>query len=100
MLRLYVNGTQVGQLAQTGLDHHRRPIRSGSAATASGASTSTGLIDEVRVYNRALSAAEIQNDMDVSVTPDTRAADDPARSAGAGSAGINAGTSATGRSTS
>ena len=34
-----------------------------------------GLIDEVRVYNRALTAAEIQTDMDRSVTPDTTRAD-------------------------
>jgi hypothetical protein len=28
-----------------------------------------GLIDEVRVYNRALSAAELQSDMNTSITP-------------------------------
>ena len=38
-----------------------------------------GLIDEVRVYNRALTATEIQGDMDRSVTPDTTRADGDAR---------------------
>ena len=40
------------------------PARSGSAATRSGRpSSSTASIDEVRVYNRALTATEIQTDM-------------------------------------
>ncbi len=75
--------------------------RSGSAATASGASGSAGTIDEVRVYNRALSAAEIQIDMNRSVTPDMTAptiicAERPHP----GRAGINVGSSPTVRSTS
>ena len=40
-----------------------RRIRSRSVATASTASTSKGLIDEVRVYNTALSQTDIQTDM-------------------------------------
>jgi chitodextrinase len=70
-LRLYVNGTQVGSLATTG-----------SIATSTGdlwiggnnvwGELFTGLIDEVRVYNRALTAAEITTDMNTSVgIPDT-----------------------------
>ena len=64
-LRLYVNGTQVSQLAV-----------SGSIATSNGAlriggnsiwgEYFSGLIDEVRIYNRALTAGEIGQDM---VTP-------------------------------
>ena len=45
-----------------------RTTRSRSAATRSGPSGSAGLIDEVRVYNRALSAAEIQADMNTSIS--------------------------------
>ena len=64
-LRLYVNGMQVSQLAV-----------SGSIATSNGAlriggnsiwgEYFSGLIDEVRIYNRALTAGEIGQDM---VTP-------------------------------
>ncbi len=48
-----------------------------------------GLIDEVRVYNRALTAAEIQTDMNASISsPDTQAPSAPghARRDRAGSA--------------
>ena len=70
-LRLYVNGTQVGDRA--GRRHRRvRPTRCGSAATSPTASSSTGLIDDVRVYNRALTAAEIQSDMNTAVGPSAR----------------------------
>ena len=40
-----------------------RPARCGSAATRSGREWFDGRIDEVRVYNRALTQAEIQTDM-------------------------------------
>ncbi len=68
-LRLYVNGVQTASQARTGSDRdqhqssaHRRqqPVR---------ASSSKGLIDEVRVYNRALSQTEIQADMNTAVSP-------------------------------
>ncbi len=65
-MRLYVNGVQVASRAQTG-----------SIATSNGALTIggdglygqyfAGLIDEVRIYNRALTAAEIQTDMNTPV---------------------------------
>ena len=65
-LRLYVNGTEVASRPQTG-----------SIATSNGALTIggdplygqffAGRIDEVRIYNRALSAAEIQTDMNTPV---------------------------------
>ena len=45
---------------------HEREHRPAHAA----ASTSSGRIDEVRIYNRALSAAEIQADMNTPVTSD------------------------------
>src|SRR5258705_2022317 len=65
-LRLYVNGTQVASQAFTG-----------SIATSTGAlriggngvwgEYSTGRIDEVRIYNRALATAEITTDMNTAV---------------------------------
>ena len=38
----------------------------------------TGLIDEVRVYNRALTQAEIQTDMNTAIVPTGRPDDDAA----------------------
>lgn len=60
--RLYVNGKLVSSRAQSG------PILTSSGALRIGASSIygeyfTGRIDEVRVYNRALSMAEIVTDM-------------------------------------
>ena len=64
-LRLYVNGVQAGSRALTG------PIAASTGSLRIGGNAVwgeyfKGLIDEVRVYNRALSAGEIQLDM---VTP-------------------------------
>jgi N,N-dimethylformamidase beta subunit-like protein/uncharacterized protein DUF4082/concanavalin A-like lectin/glucanase superfamily protein/fibronectin type III domain protein/BACON domain-containing protein/Big-like domain-containing protein len=66
-LRLYVNGTQVATRAQTG------NIRASTGALRIGgnnvwAEWFSGLIDEVRIYNRALTAAEIQTDMTAPVS--------------------------------
>ena len=61
-MRLYVNGTQVASRAQTGIDSDLH-----GALTIGGDSLYgqyfAGLIDEVRIYNRALTVAEIQTDM-------------------------------------
>jgi Concanavalin A-like lectin/glucanases superfamily/Fibronectin type III domain/Viral BACON domain len=62
-LRLYVNGVQAASRAITG------SIRASTGALRIGGNGTwndewfSGLIDEVRLYNRALSAAEIQADM-------------------------------------
>ena len=62
-LRLYVNGVQAATRAVTGT------IRASTGVLRIGGNSTwndewfAGLIDEVRVYNRALSAAEIQADM-------------------------------------
>ena len=93
-LRIFVNGTQSAQLAVAG------SIATSSSALHIGGNGVwgewfNGSIDEVRVYNRALSAAELQNDMVRSITPDTVAPTITARTPAPGSAGINAGTSAT-----
>jgi glucose/arabinose dehydrogenase/predicted phage tail protein len=64
-LTLYVNGTAVASQAATGpLQTNANPLRIGGNVPYG--EFFHGVIDEVRVYNRALSAAEIQADM---VTP-------------------------------
>ena len=61
-LRLYVNGVQVSSVAQTGsLATSGNPLQIGGDSFFG--QFFNGIIDEVRVYNRALSAAEIQTDM-------------------------------------
>ena len=61
-MRFYVNGTQVGQRAQTGaVLATTSPLRIGGNAIWG--EHFAGDIDEVRIYNRALTAAEIQGDM-------------------------------------
>ena len=65
-VRLFVNGVQVASLAQTvQLAPTTATLQIGGDAYAG--ENFAGLIDEVRVYNRALSAAEIQADMGVAI---------------------------------
>src|SRR4051812_5787016 len=93
-LALWVNGTQVASQAATGtIASNTGPLRIGGNAIWG--EYFNGLIDEVRVYNRALSATEIQGDMDRSVTPDTTAPTVTAKSPTAGTGGLNVGTTAT-----
>jgi fibronectin type 3 domain-containing protein len=61
-VRLFINGTQVASQAQTA------PLAATTATLQIGGDSYpneyfAGLIDEVRIYNRALSVAEIQSDM-------------------------------------
>ena len=73
-LRLYVNGVQVASRAQTG------PIATSSGALTIGGDALygqhfSGRIDEVRIYGTALSASEIQTDMNTPIGtpgPDTQ----------------------------
>jgi len=73
-MRLYVNGVQVSSRAQTG------PIQTSTAALTMGGDPLygqyfAGRIDEVRIYNRALSSAEIQSDLSSALgagPPDTQ----------------------------
>ena len=66
------------------------------AGTTSGASTFAGLIDEVRVYNRALTATEIQTDMITPVgAPPPTDTTPPVRSNGQPSSALPAGTTQT-----
>ena len=61
-LRLFVNGTQVASRALTGtLRTSTGVLRIGGTAVWS--EWFRGQIDEVRIYNRALSVTEIQGDM-------------------------------------
>jgi PKD repeat protein len=60
--RIYVNGVQVATRAQTGaLPNSTGALRIGGNSVWG--EYFQGLIDEVRIYNRALSTAEIQSDM-------------------------------------
>src|SRR5437773_2141072 len=69
-MRLYVNGVQVASQAQTA------PLAITTGTLQIGADSYAGenfagRIDEVRIYNRALTAAEIQTDMNTAVAPAT-----------------------------
>src|SRR5262249_32543209 len=71
-LNMYVNAALVGSLAQTG------NIATSTGALRIGGDSVwgeyfNGLIDEVRVYSRALQPVEIQNDMNTRVNSDTQA---------------------------
>ncbi|MGW0811447.1 LamG-like jellyroll fold domain-containing protein, partial [Nonomuraea sp. NPDC002799] len=75
-LRLFTNGTQTASKAVTGT------LRTDTQALRIGGSSLwgehfNGLIDDVRVYNRALTPTEIQNDMNTPIgtagPPDTQA---------------------------
>jgi hypothetical protein len=65
-LRLYVNGALVATRAITGaVTTSALPLRFGG--NASWGEFFNGGIDDIRIYNRALSQSEVQNDMIVSV---------------------------------
>ncbi len=62
IVRLYVNGTQVATRNQTGaIQTSSNPLWIGGNQPYG--EFFNGLIDEVRVYNRALDQGEIQSDM-------------------------------------
>ncbi len=67
-LRLFVNGVQVSTRAITGtIMQSSNPLRIGGNLVWG--EDFNGLIDEVRIYNRPLTALEIQGDMKLAVTP-------------------------------
>ncbi|HJZ53858.1 MAG TPA: LamG-like jellyroll fold domain-containing protein, partial [Gemmataceae bacterium] len=71
-LNMYVNATLVGSLAQTGnIATSTGTLRIGGDSIWG--EYFNGLIDEVRVYSRALQPVEIQNDMNTRVNSDTQA---------------------------
>jgi len=63
--RLYINGVQVNSQAQSG------SIATSPEMLRIGLSWA-GMIDELRIYNRALSASDVQRDMNTSVGGNTR----------------------------
>ena len=66
VVRLFVNGVQVGSLAASGsMAASTGPLRIGGNSVWG--EWFAGVIDEVRVYDRALSPAEIQQDMQTPV---------------------------------
>lgn len=68
--RLFINGNQVATLNSTGnITTSTDLLRIGGSA-ALGSQYFAGLIDEVRIYNRALSQSEIQTDMITPIAPD------------------------------
>lgn len=88
-LRMYVNGTLARTVSAPGtIATTADVLRIGGSSN--GGNYFSGLIDEVRVYNRALSASEIQTDMNsavnsaptVDTTPPTVAITAPANNAG------------------
>ena len=67
-LRLYLNGTQVASIAHTGsIATSTNPLQIGGDSLYG--QYFAGLIDEVRIYNRALTATQIQTDQTTSVNP-------------------------------
>ncbi|NRQ31395.1 PKD domain-containing protein [Nonomuraea sp. NN258] len=89
-LRLYVNGTQVAQRTAGG------PIRTDNGVLRIGGNSLwgeyfAGQIDEVRVYDKALTATQIQTDMNTPVgtpqPPDTQAPTAPGAPAATGGPG-------------
>lgn len=67
-VRLYVNGVQVSSRAQSGqIAISTNPLQIGGDSLYG--QYFPGSIDEVRVYNRALNAAEVQQDMNTPLTP-------------------------------
>jgi hypothetical protein len=62
-VRLFVNGVQTGSAAGGGaMAVSSRPLKLGGNAVFSD-EWYAGLLDDVRIYNRTLSASEIQGDM-------------------------------------
>jgi hypothetical protein len=73
-LRFYVNGAQVSSRAQTGaIVTSNNPLQIGGDSLYG--HYFQGTIDEVRVYDTALTAAQIQADMNtpINATPNTQA---------------------------
>ena len=67
-IQLYINGGLVSSTPATGaIQTTTTPLRIGGNTYST--EFFQGLIDEVRIYNRALSAAEILSDMNTPIVP-------------------------------
>ncbi len=87
-LRLYVNGTLVRTTNVSGsMGSSTGALRLGGNSI--GAEWFGGMIDEVRVYNRALAAIEIQADMRTPLGPDTTPPNPPTGLAQTGATGTS-----------
>ena len=85
-LDLYVNGTLVSSLAQTGnILTSTNPLQIGGDSIYG--QYFQGMIDEVRVYNVALTAVQIQSDMNTPIAPDTQPPTAPTNLTATASAG-------------
>ena len=85
-LALYVNGKQVSSLAQTGnILTSTNPLQIGGDSIYG--QYFQGMIDEVRVYNVALTAAQITSDMNTPIAPDTQPPTAPTNLTATASAG-------------
>jgi hypothetical protein len=85
-LKMYVNGSLASSQSRTG------PINVSSGALRIGGDSIwgeyfNGLIDEVRIYSRALGQAEIQTDMNTQVNSDTQAPTVPGNVSATGGVG-------------
>jgi chitodextrinase len=77
-LRTYVNGVEVGSGAKTGnITTSTNPLEIGGDSLYG--QFFQGLIDEVRVYNVALTAQQIQTDMNTPVAPTTPDGEPPTK---------------------
>jgi hypothetical protein len=69
VLRLYINGTLTSSASVTGnITVTTSPLCIGGSTAL--AQYFAGMVDEVRIYNRALTQSEIQTDMNTPVAPD------------------------------
>jgi fibronectin type 3 domain-containing protein len=92
--RIYVDGVQAASKTFTGNVGDANTWRVGAYGSPAGGFFD-GKIDNVRVYDRALSANEIQTDMASRVQPDQTPPTVSAFTPAAGATGINVGSSAT-----
>ena len=82
-VRLYVNGSELASMPLTGqLRRSNRPLRIGGNTVW--AEWFQGQIDDLRIYNRALSASELQTDMNTPVGAAAPPADTQAPTAPSG----------------
>jgi len=92
--RIYVDGVQAASAPFTGSIGNSNTWRIGAYGSPAGGFFD-GKIDNVRIYNRALSPAEIQSDMTSRLQADTTPPTVTAFTPASGATGVNFGTSAT-----
>jgi hypothetical protein len=68
-MRVYVNGALVRTVARTGAILASTGVLHIGGNQVWGGEFFQGLMDDVRIYNRALSGAEISTDMNTAIVP-------------------------------